>query len=41
MAVYIVVLVAPVTWFAGPILADLREMIRDLKRNPWKFFWKE
>lgn len=23
------------------IYADLREMIRDLKRNPWKFFWKE
>jgi phospholipid/cholesterol/gamma-HCH transport system substrate-binding protein len=20
---------------------DLRELIRDLKRNPWKFFWKE
>lgn len=32
---------------AGALLAreevysDLREMIRDLKRNPWKFFWKE
>jgi hypothetical protein len=23
------------------IYADLREMIRDLKRNPWKLFWKE
>ena len=23
------------------VYADLREMIRDLKRNPWKFFWKE
>ena len=23
------------------IYSDLREMIRDLKRNPWKFFWKE
>jgi phospholipid/cholesterol/gamma-HCH transport system substrate-binding protein len=23
------------------IYADLRELIRDLKRNPWKFFWKE
>ncbi len=23
------------------IYADVREMIRDLKRNPWKFFWKE
>ena len=23
------------------LYADLREMIRDLKRNPWKFFWKE
>src|SRR5690606_16940431 len=22
------------------VYADLREMIRDLKRNPWKFFWK-
>ena len=20
---------------------DLKEMLRDLKRNPWKFFWKE
>ncbi len=20
---------------------DLKEMVRDLKRNPWKFFWKE
>ena len=32
---------------AGALLArdelysDLRELIRDLKRNPWKFFWKE
>lgn len=23
------------------VYADLREMIRDLRRNPWKFFWKE
>jgi phospholipid/cholesterol/gamma-HCH transport system substrate-binding protein len=23
------------------IYSDLRELIRDLKRNPWKFFWKE
>ena len=23
------------------LYADLRELIRDLKRNPWKFFWKE
>lgn len=23
------------------VYADLREMIRDLKRHPWKFFWKE
>ncbi len=23
------------------VYADLRELIRDLKRNPWKFFWKE
>jgi phospholipid/cholesterol/gamma-HCH transport system substrate-binding protein len=23
------------------VYADLREMLRDLKRNPWKFFWKE
>lgn len=23
------------------LYSDLREMIRDLKRNPWKFFWKE
>jgi len=23
------------------LYTDLREMIRDLKRNPWKFFWKE
>ncbi len=23
------------------VYEDLREMIRDLKRNPWKFFWKE
>ena len=22
-------------------LAANREMVRDLKRNPWKFFWKE
>lgn len=32
---------------AGALLArdelysDIRELIRDLKRNPWKFFWKE
>ncbi|HET9627434.1 MAG TPA: MlaD family protein [Kofleriaceae bacterium] len=32
---------------AGALLArdelysDLRELIRDLRRNPWKFFWKE
>ncbi len=32
---------------AGALLAkddvyvDVRELIRDLKRNPWKFFWKE
>lgn len=23
------------------VYADVKEMIRDLKRNPWKFFWKE
>ncbi|GAB4532891.1 MAG: MlaD family protein [Haliangiales bacterium] len=23
------------------VYADLREMLRDLKRNPWKFFWRE
>ncbi|MBK9069754.1 MAG: MCE family protein [Myxococcales bacterium] len=23
------------------IYADVREMVEDLKRNPWKFFWKE
>lgn len=23
------------------LYADLKEMIRDLKRNPWKFLWKE
>lgn len=23
------------------IYEDLKELIRDLKRNPWKFFWKE
>jgi phospholipid/cholesterol/gamma-HCH transport system substrate-binding protein len=23
------------------IYEDVKEMIRDLKRNPWKFFWKE
>jgi phospholipid/cholesterol/gamma-HCH transport system substrate-binding protein len=23
------------------VYADLRELIRDLKRNPWKLFWKE
>ncbi len=23
------------------LYADIRELIRDLKRNPWKFFWKE
>ena len=22
-------------------LPDINELIRDLKRNPWKFFWKE
>ena len=32
---------------AGALLAkddvyvDVRELVRDLKRNPWKFFWKE
>jgi phospholipid/cholesterol/gamma-HCH transport system substrate-binding protein len=32
---------------AGALLAkddvytDVRELLRDLKRNPWKFFWKE
>ena len=32
---------------AGALLArddlysDIRELLRDLKRNPWKFFWKE
>ena len=20
---------------------DLQEMVRDLKHNPWKFFWRE
>jgi phospholipid/cholesterol/gamma-HCH transport system substrate-binding protein len=20
---------------------DLQEMLRDLKHNPWKFFWKQ
>jgi phospholipid/cholesterol/gamma-HCH transport system substrate-binding protein len=20
---------------------DLQELVRDLKHNPWKFFWKE
>ena len=23
------------------LYSDLREFIRDLKRNPWKVFWKE
>jgi hypothetical protein len=23
------------------LYTDLRELIRDLKRNPWKVFWKE
>lgn len=23
------------------LYADIRELLRDLKRNPWKFFWKE
>jgi len=23
------------------LYSDLRELIRDLKRNPWKLFWKE
>ena len=23
------------------IYLDLKEMVRDLKRNPWKFLWKE
>lgn len=23
------------------VYVDVRELIRDLKRNPWKFFWKE
>jgi phospholipid/cholesterol/gamma-HCH transport system substrate-binding protein len=23
------------------LYTDLRELLRDLKRNPWKFFWKE
>ena len=23
------------------VYADLRELVRDLKRNPWKLFWKE
>jgi phospholipid/cholesterol/gamma-HCH transport system substrate-binding protein len=23
------------------LYADIREMVRDLKRNPWKVFWKE
>ena len=22
------------------IYDDLKELVRDLKRNPWKFFWK-
>lgn len=32
---------------AGALLArdelydDLKEMVRDLKRNPWKFLWRE
>ena len=31
----------------GPLLVDpqvsddLKELTRDLKRNPWKFFWRE
>ncbi len=23
------------------IYEDVKEMIRDIKRNPWKFYWKE
>jgi len=23
------------------LYSDIRELLRDLKRNPWKFFWKE
>jgi phospholipid/cholesterol/gamma-HCH transport system substrate-binding protein len=23
------------------VYVDVRELLRDLKRNPWKFFWKE
>jgi phospholipid/cholesterol/gamma-HCH transport system substrate-binding protein len=23
------------------LYADIKEMVRDLKRNPWKFLWKE
>jgi phospholipid/cholesterol/gamma-HCH transport system substrate-binding protein len=23
------------------VYADIKEMVRDLRRNPWKFFWKE
>ena len=23
------------------IYDDVQEMVRDLKHNPWKFFWKE
>ena len=23
------------------IYDDLQEMVRDLKHNPWKFFWRE
>ena len=23
------------------LYADIKELVRDLKRNPWKFFWKE
>ena len=23
------------------IYVDMKEMVRDLKRNPWKFLWKE
>src|SRR5262249_37895792 len=23
------------------VYADVKEMVRDLKRNPWKFLWKE
>jgi len=23
------------------LYADIRELVRDLRRNPWKVFWKE